>query len=236
MKIDEMKKRFIELLKASTDREGAEVWLTGQILMENDLNNETFWGVVCPSLETDGIIAYYSDPKNISSDYHKALLSKERMHEIFGNPQFLTEEKLRSTEAERAEIARSLYKNFKHRFTINEQSFSRPIARGKILTIEIIRDKTKTGPIKCYINGTAQEYKFKRNGRWTALYDVAENQYAAYERNILSYFNSQKTNPLYKTHNFEKTKIFKKDRDVMKPNITIKLVGQRRITQRSKKA
>ena len=64
-----MKNTFIGVLCARfTVDEKEEIRLSESVLRENDLGDNTFWEVLCPLLEKEGILKYYNDPDSPLSD------------------------------------------------------------------------------------------------------------------------------------------------------------------------
>ena len=59
-----------------------EVYLTDSTLEENAFTGDTFWKVVCPALEREGILALYSNPDDFASDFK--VIEKFRTKQLTG--------------------------------------------------------------------------------------------------------------------------------------------------------
>src|SRR3989338_7205081 len=62
MSIEEQTKNALELLRSSyaaTKNESLKI--SDKVLVECGLNNEVFWKVICPRLQSEGILAQYGD-------------------------------------------------------------------------------------------------------------------------------------------------------------------------------
>jgi|GEM_PF-6776824 len=116
-----------------------------------------------------------------------------------------------------------------------KKSFIKSKKGDSIKTVEIIKNN---GRVKVYINGDCLKcLEFARKKYWGKMYELAENGSAENDKNFLDYFNSNKTNPLYKTHGFAVTQILKiEDGSIVKNIEKIELVTQKKITQRLKTA
>jgi len=77
------------------------------------------------------------------------------------------------------------------------------------------------------------------NKYWKKICDIAEGEDVIYDLGTKKYFNSNKTNPIYNTLGYEKTKILEKKGDYMKAIIEIKNITNKKINrskgQRDKK-
>jgi len=111
--------------------------------------------------------------------------------------------------------------------------------RGKtdITRIDILKNKTGSNGIILFAN---EEYnipiEFENSNSSRTLYNLADKKTSHYIRGVFDYLNSGKENPLYKKYNYNVSKIFKKDRNYILPNIPMKLVTQKFISQRRSKS
>jgi hypothetical protein len=121
-----------------------------------------------------------------------------------------------------------------NKFQGNKKTTSKIKAGGYVKSIEILKS---TGRIKIYINKNyLNELDFIRKKYWGMLYDLAENQSVDYSKGFFDYFNSNSHNPLYAKHGFVLTKILKQENNDVVPNIEIRLITQKKITQQLKTA
>jgi hypothetical protein len=143
-----------------------------------------------------------------------------------------TLEKLMALQKERVE-------NYENSFdslivTFKSLSGNKTKQGAKIFSIEVLEDESELKGITVYIN---TEYdipkKFMRKQYWTALFNLAKEQSIAYDKAMFDYFNSNKQNPLYSKGDFTVTKILKEEDNYIKPNITIEIVTQKKVTQRT---
>ena len=107
-----------------------------------------------------------------------------------------------------------------------------PIKEGeeKISSIEFLVNSQRAN--KVYINGYHSELLiFGEKKYWNKLYELANNRVIDFDKGFFDYFNSNKTNPLYKTHGYAITKILRKDKGMITPEIQIKIVTQKKVTQ-----
>ena len=68
------------------------------------------------------------------------------------------------------------------------------------------------------------------------MYELAKNQSVDFKKDFFDYFNSNKKNPLYSKKKFQITQILKMDGKTITPNIEIKIVTRKAVTQRLKSA
>lgn len=109
--------------------------------------------------------------------------------------------------------------------------------KNEIENIEILKDETENKKITVYINIQYDDVKYFRRGKfWEKMYKLAEDQVIDYNKPFYDYFNSNGANPLYKKEGFEVTKIFKKEDNSIIPNIEIKIITQKAVSQRIKLA
>ena len=110
--------------------------------------------------------------------------------------------------------------------------------KGKVIKIiEILEDKTKLKKITVFINEKYDEgIDFNRRRYWGLLYELAERGQIENNKGFFDYFNSQPLNPLYSTYGYKKTQILKKDGDYIVANIKLKIITQKKASQRATNA
>ena len=118
MKTDEMKRAFIRILKLKLDADQDSgddkfpvVILNDGVLEENGLSTRTFWSIVCPMLKKDGLLEWYSDPDNMTSDFAIYATKKYSTIESLSNYSYKNFEDLKDI----------LRKKFDHRFLVVRQ-------------------------------------------------------------------------------------------------------------------
>jgi len=157
MKIDEMKNSFVSLLRTNLDTNGKEgIRLSEKILEENGLSGSTFWNMVCPSLEKEGLLRYYNNPEGKDTDM---LGSSDFGDFVSTIPEYQSEmkwlmehgdstpdyETLKKTHlANMSEITTKLRGRFIHKFVVDKEKllkFQRP--SGASMKIAIYVDQHK---------------------------------------------------------------------------------------------
>jgi hypothetical protein len=139
MEIEQKKKRFLDILFARQTTSGDRIIIEDVALKENGLDDRTFWSVICPKLQAEGVLKHYDDPDLVSSDFVQFCMKTSPDHEY--ERKFSQRWKLRSLEgiegraaegamldAEMREIEAGLRKSFKHRFNVDWKELSKAMA------------------------------------------------------------------------------------------------------------
>lgn len=141
-----MKKVFIGLLRARIDATcEEEIRLSESVLHENALDGDTFWSVLCPLLQREGLIKYYSNPDVAISDFNLFMFSNpeytakltdlDRLMRVnqkqygFKNGSF--DEEIENTKAKISEIATKSRKDFDHKFLVDKEKIVRWIDKAE---------------------------------------------------------------------------------------------------------
>lgn len=107
----------------------------------------------------------------------------------------------------------------------------------EITRIDVLEDKNERKGVTIYININYENPEtFLRKENWSEMYKLAREQYVPYKKAVFDYFNSNKKNPLYSRLGFRVTKILKQENGEIVPNIEIKLITQKAVTQRKPKS
>ncbi|MCX6717760.1 MAG: hypothetical protein NTU76_03760 [Candidatus Taylorbacteria bacterium] len=111
-------------------------------------------------------------------------------------------------------------------------------AKLSIKRIEVLEDRTENKRVNIYINGNYNNPRgFHRGNYWGQFYELAKKQRINFSKEFFDYFSSNKLNPLFaKSGGFKIIKILKVEDGLIVPNIEIKLITQKAITQRLKSA
>ncbi len=106
----------------------------------------------------------------------------------------------------------------------------------KIQKIDVLEDKNERKKITLYINENySKPLETNRGPYFISLYNLARDGNTKYDKGFFDYFNSNNSNPLYSNQSFTPSKILKKDRETVIPNIPITLRTQKFITQAKNK-
>jgi hypothetical protein len=123
MKIDEIKNSFVQLLESNFDIEKKEeLFISERLLKESDLNNTTFWNIVCPLLKKEGVLTYFNNPHNLGSDFSNQLMNNEEVREVYKKMSFSDfPQIMKRFEKRHKEIEAGLRENFSHKFVVNKE-------------------------------------------------------------------------------------------------------------------
>jgi hypothetical protein len=112
-----------------------------------------------------------------------------------------------------------------------EQSVNNDSSDKTIKKIEVMVRNNEWEGIKMFINGNYNNPINFKNGEYVKLfYTLAQDQRISSSRGLVSYFNSNKANPLYKRTDFGLSKILTKNGNSIEPNIPILLRTQKFIS------
>ncbi|MEI6480435.1 MAG: hypothetical protein WCO12_02860 [bacterium] len=157
VKIKELKKIFIDLLRACFEIDGKEqIILSGSVLQENGLDDSTFWDVICPLLKKDGVLKDYDNPNSLFSAFESSLLSESEIQEILTrngltyDPQADTKFK-DSLKTRRTENS----KTYRHVFIVDEKKlFKSHNSVPKSPEESSLKPEIKLGNLIAYDDGT----------------------------------------------------------------------------------
>jgi hypothetical protein len=153
MNIDEMKDKFIDLLQANFNIYGKEdIWLNNQVLKEHNLTGKTFWDIVYPSLEKEGVLRpilddIFPDGDPVENDPVIRSLRQEKIdiYNIYNGSPFLMENKLKTNEEKQEKRINELNENRMHKFLVDKEKLLRATTDGnkssnELFTFTLIKD------------------------------------------------------------------------------------------------